>query len=328
MDAHDRVPPQADALADLDVELAYALDPARLFRDCADELDLKTLLLENSLDGILAHTAEGRIVYCNTTAHRQLGFSREEFEALPPWGWIAESMRSSVDERLEVIRERGSLMFASQGVSADGHTVHTEVHCALVRTPVGELVVSVIRDVTDRVRSDAELRHLAYHDRLTGLANRAKFDDDVVCALAAAKRHGDCVGVVYLDLDDFKPVNDELGHAAGDEVLRIVAERLGDAVRECDTVARLGGDEFVALVQRLSGPGDLAMIAHKLASAVEQPIRLHDHSVGVTASAGMALYEEGELPSDLIARADRSMYRAKQEGLSGWEAFLHEQHAP
>lgn len=310
---------------DLRTEIGGARDTVRLFRERADELDLKSLLLENSFDGILAHTAEGRLVYYNEAAHRQLGYTREEFEALPPWGWIGPEKRGSVIERLDTLRERGGLLFVSAGATKDGSALRTEVQCRVVDTTCGELIVSVVRDVTDRALSEESLHHLAYHDRLTGLANRAKLEDDLESALAGADPRHDHVGVVFLDLDDFKPVNDEFGHATGDKVLQIVAGRLAGAVRDCDTVARLGGDEFIVLVRRLAEPGDLALVAHKLVAAIEQPIRVDAHTIGVTVSVGLAIHEPGESPADLIAQADQEMYRAKQAGVSGWEEFLRAQ---
>jgi diguanylate cyclase (GGDEF)-like protein/PAS domain S-box-containing protein len=290
--------------------------------------DLAMLVLDNSLDGVLAHTLDGRLVYFNDMAASQLGYTYEEFAALGPYGWVEDDELGLVPSRLRVIRERGSLLFNSHGAPRDGSIMHTEVHARLVRGEgVGgeDLLVSVVRDVTERVLAHERIRHLAFHDRLTGLANRMKLEDDLRAALAAADRHDDLVGVIFLDLDDFKPINDEMGHAAGDFVLRRVAQRLTSCVRECDTVARIGGDEFLVVLPRMAAREDLAAVARKLEEAVEEPITLEGHHDAViTASAGLALYEHGEAAEDLMNRADHAMYRAKQAGVSGWEAFLAE----
>jgi diguanylate cyclase (GGDEF)-like protein/PAS domain S-box-containing protein len=289
------------------------------------ELELKSLILENSVDGFIAHSLDGRLVYFNETAAAQLGYSRKEFAALDPYGWVGDDSLPFVPSRLALIREKGSLLFASRAAPRDGSEMHTEVHSRLVRTTGGEdLVISVIRDVTERVIAHERIRHLAFHDRLTGLANRMKLEDDLRTSLASADRHDDLVGVVYLDLDDFKPVNDELGHAVGDEVLRVVAERLMSCVRECDTVARLGGDEFLVLVTRVGTRNDLAVVARKLEECIKLPIPVDGgHIVRVTTSAGLATYEPGEAAEDLMNRADHAMYRAKEAGLPGWQAFLN-----
>jgi PAS domain S-box-containing protein len=209
---------------------------------------LASLILEYSLDGVLAYTPEGHLVYFNDTAARQLGYTPEEFAALGPFGWVDDESITLVPSRTAAIRERGSLLFASRGASKDHSEIHTEVHARIVEYQGEELIISVVRDVTERVLEHEQIRHLAFHDRLTGLANRTKLEDDLCAALAAADRHDDLVGVIYLDLDDFKPINDVLGHAVGDDVLRAVAARVRMCVRECDTVARLGGDEFLVLV--------------------------------------------------------------------------------
>jgi diguanylate cyclase (GGDEF)-like protein/PAS domain S-box-containing protein len=288
--------------------------------------DLALMVLDSSLDGVLAHTVDGRIVYFNETAAAQLGYAPEEFAALGPYGWIQDRDLPLIPSRLALLAERGSLLFNSHGAPKDGSVMHTEVHARLVHAEEGDLVVSVVRDVTERVLAHEHIRHLAFHDRLTGLANRMKLEDDLRSALAAADRHDDLVGVIFLDLDDFKPINDDLGHATGDFVLQQVAQRLRSCVREGDTVARLGGDEFLIVVTRVASRDDIAAVARKLEEAVAQPIPIEGYGdVRVTTSAGLATYEPGEAAEDLMNRADHAMYRAKQAGVSGWEAFLAEQ---
>lgn len=285
--------------------------------------ELAELILESSVDGVMAHTLDGRIVYFNDDAARQLGYTRAEFAALGPYGWVEDESITLVPSRVALIRERGSLLFTSRALPKDRHELFTEVNARLVEFHGEELVVSIVRDVTERVLAQEQIRHLAFHDRLTGLANRMKLEDDLRTALSAADRHSDFVGVIYLDLDDFKPINDELGHAVGDDVLRAVAARMRMCVRECDTVARLGGDEFLVLVSRMGKREDLAVVARKLEECIEQPIAVEGgRTACVTASEGLAIYIPGEAAEDLTNRADHAMYRAKQAGVSGWEAFL------
>jgi len=291
--------------------------------DSDDEREIAELILHSSVDGVLAHTIDGHLLFFNDTAAEHLGYTREEFADLGPYGWVEDEYVTLVPSRLALIRERGSLLFPSVGAPKDGSDMYTEVNARVVDFRGEELVVSVIRDVTERVLAHEEIRHLAFHDRLTGLANRMKLEDDLRVALAAADRHDDLVGVIYLDLDDFKPINDELGHAVGDDVLRVVAARMLSCVRECDTVARLGGDEFLVLVARLGHRDDLALVGRKLDECIRELMPVEGHAdVRVTASAGLAIYVPGELAEDLINRADHAMYRAKQAGISGWEAFL------
>lgn len=307
-----------------DETMSTSIDRQRSSRDMAAELDLKTAILDSSLDGLICHSLDGRPIYFNDTAASQLGYTREEFEALGRYGWIGEQALESMPSRLALIRERGALLFQAKAAPKDGRLMHTEVSARLVRLSGEEYVVAVVRDVTERVVAHEHIRHLAFHDRLTGLANRTRLEDDLRIALAASDRHGDLVGVIYLDLDDFKPVNDALGHAAGDDVLQEVAARMNGCVRECDTVARLGGDEFLVLITRLNERDDLALVARKLEEAIGQPIAVGSRDVRITVSAGLATYEPGESAEDLMNRADHAMYRAKQAGVSGWEAFLYD----
>ena len=287
--------------------------------------DFALTVLDNSLDGVLAHTVDGHLVYFNETAASQLGYTDDEFASLGPYGWIDRGNVTLVASRLDLIVERGSLLFNSLGAPKDGSVMHTEVHSRAVHNGDEDLIVSVVRDVTERVHAQERIRHLAFHDRLTGLANRMKLEDELRAALSAADRHDDLVGVIFLDLDDFKPINDELGHAVGDVVLKQVADRMSSCVREVDTVARMGGDEFLVLVTRVAAREDLAIVARKLEEAIELPIALDLFpDVRVTASAGLAIYDHGEAAEDLMNRADHAMYRAKQAGVSGCEAFLVE----
>ncbi len=167
-----------------------------------------------------------------------------------------------------------------------------------------------------RVRRLAERRlsRLAFHDPLTGLSNRAMFEERLNLALAAAKRQQSRVGLMFIDLDGFKAINDRLGHDAGDEVLREVAARLRRTARESDVVARFGGDEFAILAPQSDDSG-LLSLAERVVSNLCQPIALHGEEVSVTASIGLSVYpDSGESPMVLLKLADRAMYSAKKAG--------------
>jgi diguanylate cyclase (GGDEF)-like protein len=168
------------------------------------------------------------------------------------------------------------------------------------------------------VRALSEAEHSAALDALTRLANRTTLLDRFAQALAQARRHGTRLGLLFVDLDDFKRLNDAYGHAFGDEVLRQVAERLVSAVRETDTVSRYGGDEFLILLAELSQPADAQAVAEKLGAAVSAPIELAGQVVRLTASLGAAIYpDDGEDIDTLIAHADAAMYQAKRARAGG-----------
>jgi diguanylate cyclase (GGDEF)-like protein/PAS domain S-box-containing protein len=181
------------------------------------------------------------------------------------------------------------------------------------RTGKVESYLAMFSDITLRKREERELYDLATHDALTGLPNRSFFSEQFRQAMARARRAGRLVGLLYLDLDRFKPVNDRLGHERGDKLLRTVAKRLRALVREEDTVARLGGDEFAVMLEHLSRPRDAAPTARKILRALTRPFLLDGHKVSVTASVGIAVYPlDGDSVETLIERADRAMYRAKK----------------
>jgi diguanylate cyclase (GGDEF)-like protein len=178
-----------------------------------------------------------------------------------------------------------------------------------------ERLERTLRFAVARRRAAERLGRLAQYDDLTGLANRALLTDRLERALAAARRQRGIVAVMLLDLNGFKPVNDLLGHGAGDRLLRIVADRLSGRVRETDTVARLGGDEFALVIEGLGRPEQAALVARKLLDTIAPPIRLDAEDVAVTASLGVALYpRDGDDPAALLRLADAAMYRAKGQG--------------
>ncbi|HWB72655.1 MAG TPA: EAL domain-containing protein [Egibacteraceae bacterium] len=209
----------------------------------------------------------------------------------------------------------------------DGSWVHAEasVENLFHDTRVGGLVLS-IRDVTERKRLEQQLAHQALHDPLTDLANRTLFTDRVQHALARASRSGNPVAVLFLDLDDFKQINDTSGHGAGDELLIAVAGRLRDSVRTADTVARLGGDEFAVLVED-GALEEVGRLAQRLLEALSAPFPLDGTEAFVTASIGAAVSTDaGQAAAELLRNADAAMYQAKQSGKGRYARFQSTMH--
>jgi diguanylate cyclase (GGDEF)-like protein len=177
---------------------------------------------------------------------------------------------------------------------------------------------STVHDL--RLRED-QLRHLAFHDPLTGLANRALFHDRVQHAIAGQAREGNSIGVLYVDLDGFKAVNDSRGHAAGDALLTSIGRRLRDCARPSDTVARLGGDEFAILIEHLCDPRSVMSLAGRVIDAVSEPIEFRGRPVQVGASVGVAVRQPGESASAVLREADTAMYAAKVQGKGRYVMF-------
>jgi diguanylate cyclase (GGDEF)-like protein len=190
------------------------------------------------------------------------------------------------------------------------------------RLGLGRSLAQAAAIALDNARLYEEVRHQAFHDGLTGLANRALFGDRVEHALARSARTGSLVAVLFVDLDDFKTVNDRFGHQAGDQLLRSVGERLVSIVRPGDTAARLGGDEFAVLLEDVHGQDDAELVAERLIRAIRIPTRLGEVDALVGASVGIALSTaRGDRAHDLLQNADFAMYRAKGAGKGRFEVF-------
>ena len=177
-------------------------------------------------------------------------------------------------------------------------------------------------DITERKRAEEQIKSLAYHDALTGLPNRRLFQDRLSVAVAQAHRNAQPLAVLFLDLDRFKPVNDSLGHSAGDRLIQDVAERLRTCLREGDTVARLGGDEFTLLLPGVSQVVDAARVAEKVLDTLRQPFHIEGRELFVTASIGISLYpDDGRDADALVRNADAAMYRAKEQGRDNYQLY-------
>jgi diguanylate cyclase (GGDEF)-like protein len=184
----------------------------------------------------------------------------------------------------------------------------------------GGLLEGTIVDITDRKTAQEQMEYQAYHDALTGLPNRLLFRDRIDIALAHAKRHRTAAAVMFLDLDQFKLVNDSLGHTVGDALLQEVATRLVLSIRADDTVARMGGDEFTVLLTDVKDPGASAVVAQKLLEAISQPMVIEGHELYVTTSIGIARSPEDGIDAEtLLKRADNAMYRAKEAGRNNFQ---------
>jgi diguanylate cyclase (GGDEF)-like protein len=181
-----------------------------------------------------------------------------------------------------------------------------------------QLVLASLRHQAEAEAAEQALETMSQSaglDPLTQLPNRALLIDRCAHAMASAKRRGSRLALLFLDLDQFKPINDSLGHAMGDEVLKTVAQRLTAAVREADTVSRYGGDEFLILLSDVSQPSGVELIAGKLIAAIAEPCRVGGHVLQLSASIGISLYpDDGDDIDLLIRKADNAMYRAKRHG--------------
>jgi diguanylate cyclase (GGDEF)-like protein/PAS domain S-box-containing protein len=302
-----------------DVIIATVLD------DCvpADpEIEhIRAVAFDSALDVIIVHDLQGNLLHFNRAAAEWVGMTPEAFARIGPWGWSPPEAAGMRAERIQRLIDEESAIFEGSRRLADGSAVEYEVHARLFTVRGRSAIVAVTRDITERRRAEEAVRNLAYLDMLTGLANRALLSDRAEQAMAEANRHGDLLGLAFVDIDDFKQINDELGHSGGDAVLTATAERLVSAVRVGDTVARFGGDEFVVLLPRIANVSDLARVGAKLSSAVNKQLRVADRTVSITSSMGLSVYDPHEDGlSSLLSKADIAMYSAKRSG-EPWRIF-------
>jgi len=279
---------------------------------------LTAAVFETTDEAMMVTDADNRIVTVNPAFERVTGYSAAEVLGETPH--ILSSGRHSppfYSEMWNQLLGSGHWHGEVWNRRKNGEVYVQRVTLSLIRDAEGKLInhVGVFSDVTDEKQEAERIRYRASYDALTGLPNRSLLHDRLQQALAKAVREQGMLAVLFLDLDGFKPVNDRLGHLAGDQLLMAVAERLHGCVRESDTVARLGGDEFVIVLPDVAAPEDAAIVAGKVVQSLQEPFELEKATAQIGTSIGIALFpENGTTSEDLIAAADRAMYLAKQAG--------------
>ena len=288
-------------------------------------------LVENSPDMITLVDSEGVVRYQSPASERVLGLKLDEFAGAQSMRFVHPDDREHVRLFFADVmsRDHGPAMVEARLKHGDGSWGHAEIVASncLADERVRGFVLN-IRDVSDRHDLEEQLRQQSFHDPLTGLASRARFMDRLEHALARSTRRGRTAAVLLLDLDDFKSVNDAIGHPAGDALLVEVAARLAACLRPGDTASRYGGDEFAFLLEEVSGTEEAMEIAARATGALRRPFTLDGQEVFVRACIGVALSRRG-LPraDELLRRADVAMYAAKARGKGCCEAYDPEMQA-
>lgn len=276
---------------------------------------LYRLVTDNSRDVVSLHGRDGLLLYISPSCESVLGYSQEELLGCDPADWIHpedirharaaySSLRSGTPVSYRIRRKSGEYIWfetVSQPIrDADGRIVQIQASS---------------RDITERKAFEEQLARQAYTDPLTGLSNRVALLDRMTHAITRATRRHEQVAVVFLDLDNFKMVNDSLGHEAGDHLLIFVARRLQGCLRAEDTAARLGGDEFTILLEGVHEVQDVVRVVDRISAALQAPFIVDGHEVFVTFSIGMTLSRSGQQdPRELLREADVAMYYAKHKG--------------
>ncbi len=298
--------------------LPMVIERALHQHDLEAQMRLAAQVFENAGEGILVADRQSRIITVNQAFTEITGYLPAEIIGLTLEHLQAEPQgAASLQKIWDSLRTTGGWQGEIWNRRKNGEAFPAWLTLRGVEDQQGRLVnyVGLLTDITFRKQAEDRLRYLATHDPLTGLATRYLFQDHLHQALAQARRSKRAVAVMFLDLDRFKLINDTLGHARGDLVLKGEAERLKASIRESDTAARLGGDEFLGLLTELPKLDDVVWIARKILEATSRPYVFDGRECAVAASIGVSLFPlHGEDPEVLIKNADTAMYRAKERG--------------
>ncbi len=325
-----------ESLTTLSREVALALQTVALTEESVHQRseDRLSALIKNSSDVICIVGEDALVNYISPSVQRTFGFSPDYLVGRE----LAEMVDPDEVQRLLVYFSAIATKLPGGRATAEFRVRHAAKHWRDVEVLGTNLlndetiagIVLNIRDISERKAFQAELEHQAFHDTLTGLPNRALFRNRVEHALIAQRRDHLPVAVLFLDLDDFKNVNDSLGHAAGDEVLQELGRRLEDCMRTTDTAARLGGDEFAILIHDADTELQSVEIAHRVMAALEAPVTLADRDVTIATSIGIAFSDQhmiaGGDADELLRNADAAMYIAKEGGKAHYQIFQPEMH--
>lgn len=291
------------------------------------------ITLNSISDAVIGTDMSGNVDYLNVAAEHMTGWTREEARGHPISevmqiinGTTRESERNPVELVLQLDKPMG-LTAGTVLIRRDGKEAPIEDSAAPIHDLNGQIAGAVIvfHDITAAQAMRVKMTHLAHHDFLTDLPNRVLLNDRITQAIALAKRRGTHVAVLFLDLDNFKRINDSLGHETGDKLLQSVALRLSACVRGSDTVSRLGGDEFVVLVTEDKYAEDAVVTADKILAALAAPHAIDKHELHVTTSIGISIYPaDGGDTETLIKNADTAMYHAKEMGRDNYQFFKRE----
>jgi len=280
-------------------------------------VDLQALypkLIQLMLDTVFVVDRDNQIVFVSDACETLLGYRADELTGTPITDYIhPDDLSVTRASIIRVMNGHAHVDFRNRYIRKDGGVVH--ILWAAFWSDEIEARIGVARDVTALRQAEEELRFMAHHDPLTALTNRSLFNDRLDSALRAAHRHSSTLALLFLDINDFKGINDVHGHAMGDQVLCMVARRLQACVRETDTVARMGGDEFTVLLTDIQSPEAVAEKVAQILATMAEPLGAEFGGINMpSCSIGVALYPaDGEDADTLLSHADGEMYRIKRQ---------------
>jgi diguanylate cyclase (GGDEF)-like protein/PAS domain S-box-containing protein len=281
-------------------------------------LEQRARAFDHLFDAVVVTDLQGIITDWNHGSEALYGYSRDEAIGQPvSILHVPEDVDRITSEVLEAVGKEGKWTGEVRMRHKDGSQGWIESVCVPLFDESGQMVgaLGINRDISERIQHQERLKEMAHYDQLTGLPNRHLLIERLEQAIAAAKRQHSIFGLLFLDLDNFKEINDQEGHAMGDRALQHVAQCLQNSLREMDTVARIGGDEFIILLQDIGSAENAENVASYLISQLRKECRLEELEHDLTASIGIATYPlNGTTTDALLSSSDQAMYRAKQSG--------------
>jgi len=277
------------------------------------------LLVETAQEGIFV-LQDGNLVYYNPMLLTISGYSEDEISGKPFIDFVFKD-----DQHLAATNYQNRLKgknidqrYSIRAHHKNGEIIWLEISGTCFQWNGSPATLNFVTDISKRIIIENEMKHMAQYDKLTDLPNRALFSDRLRQALVTAQRNKNQMGVLFIDLDEFKPVNDTFGHEAGDKLLQIVALRIQKVLRGSDTAARIGGDEFIILLPVLNSTESAERVGNKIWRDISRPYLIDGHQIGISSSIGVAVYpEHGKTEIELLKNADEAMYRIKKSGRNG-----------
>lgn len=276
-------------------------------------------IISNVLDGIITIDEQGIIISSNKSAAQIFGYTTDEINGNNVSMLMPEPESSKHNDyiRRYLVTGKKKIVGCSReviGLRKDGSTFPMELSVSEV-TGVNRIFTGIMRDISERRAHEERMRHLAHHDLLTGLPNRTLLLDRLHQLLIEAKRNDSKVAVMFIDLDNFKPINDTMGHDVGDMLLQEITRELLECLRESDTAARIGGDEFIVLLPSIETDENAMLVAEKICHNLNKSFTLSGQTVSISSSIGVALYpDHSDEEQQLLKQADTAMYHAKKDG--------------
>jgi diguanylate cyclase (GGDEF)-like protein/PAS domain S-box-containing protein len=328
-DPVDGMLPDADQRALLEafvVQAALAIERARVHQSVRTSEELLGRLFDESPVGKALFGPDRRYVRVNRAYCEFLGREPDELLGADVVDFCHPEERERTMSLSREAREEGhrAVRVECRYRHADGHDIWGRLSLTPIAERDGVSVLAAVEDITEARAAEEQLRHLALHDSLTGLPNRTLIFDRLEQAMARCRRGGGAVGVIVVDVDHFKEVNDNYGHPAGDQLLAAVVNSLNDALRDTDTAGRLGGDEFVVVCENVRGPAEVSEIAERLRAAARTPVQIGTTTLLPSISLGCTVTTGDNTVDDVISEADAALYRAKAAGRGRHELFDEE----